>query len=154
MYLEHVARDRIMIIDRSRFASFKIQWRTCLGGAAICKTILLIYHDGGARDAAAVVVARLTEQCFPPAKRMGLDRAKWTGERRTRASVNAERERGEQKNDNRELCGTLRRNVKATRRPERKSFLVIHPSARGPPGEKRPVNCGSAIPAKATMPRV
>ncbi|KAL0109106.1 hypothetical protein PUN28_014300 [Cardiocondyla obscurior] len=35
----------------------------------------------------------------------------------------------------------------------RKSFLVIHPSARGPArrGEKRPVNCGSAIPAKATV---
>jgi len=96
MYLEHVARNRITIIDRSRFASFKIRGGGG-GGGAICKTILLIYHDGGARDAAAVVIARLTEQCFPPAKRMALDRAKWTGERRTRVSVNAKRERGEQK---------------------------------------------------------
>jgi len=31
----------------------------------------------------------------------------------------------------------LRCNVKATGRPERKSFLVIHPSARGPAGRKK-----------------
>lgn len=80
---------------------------------------------------------------FLRAKRMVPDRAKWTGERASASRGWTRTRAGRTKNDIRELCGTLRRNVKATRRPERKSFLVIHPSARGLPGEKRPVNCGS-----------
>lgn len=47
-------------------------------------------------------------------------------------------------------CGALRRNVKATRRPERKSFLVIHPSARGLSGEKRAGKLRVRNSAKAT----
>lgn len=107
--------------------------------ATICKTILLIHHGRRTRGGRCSRGPRLTEQCFS------------SGETYCARSREMNR-RARTKNDNRELCGTLRRNVKATRRSERKSFLVIHPSARGLPGRKKgPVNCGSAISAKATL---
>lgn len=107
--------------------------------ATICKTILLIHHGRRTRGGRCSRGPRLTEQCFS------------SGETYCARSREMDR-RARTKNDNRELCGTLRRNVKATRRSERKSFLVIHPSARGLPGRKKgPVNCGSAISAKATL---